>query len=497
MVLMDWMTSGALGSNGLHVACGVVVTALTGTVWRMRRQYRTELTERWRERRMREELEAYARLHPGIAASIAGGMTPVDAMRSLSMRVCRVVADKSAFSKVGMLLRDVEGRLYCAGRVGVDDLTVKAMEEWGAKVVAEERTGVRRAGAPKAAADRGGVKSFSIPLGEWKDFDAEIHAREMEGKRERRQFRRGLVAPVRMSSGKLMGAIIVAADASKPGWAPGLERAMGPLETLASRIAAALENEALGERLVRAEKLAGLGQLAGGVAHALNNPLTAVLGFAELISETANEPRVRKDAAVILTEALKMKDTVQRLTEFWKPAGGREETVDVALMLREVADSCEAKLDKRGVKLMLSVEQALPYVRGNQDRLKQVLEHLLNNAAQAISVAGESLAEDGAHTIRITASHDKDAVHLIVSDTGGGFRDPARVFDPFYTTRQPEQGAAGLGLSLCFGIVREHAGEISAFNLHPRGAAVVVELPVKRTLHESGERQLVRQGAGG
>ena len=146
---------------------------------------------------MREELEAYARIDPGVTTSVASGVTHADALRALSMRVCRIVAEKSAFSKVGILLRDVEGRLYCAGRVGVDDLTVKAMEEWGARVVQEERGGVRRAGQPRPAADRGGVKSFSIPLGEWKAFDREIATREMSGKRERRQYRRGLVAPLR------------------------------------------------------------------------------------------------------------------------------------------------------------------------------------------------------------------------------------------------------------------------------------------------------------
>ena len=94
---------------------------------------------------------------------------------------------------------------------------------------------------------------------------------------------------------------------------------MGAIEALAAKLARTIENEAMAERLLRAEKLAGLGQLAGGVAHALNNPLTAVLGFAELINETSVEPRVRKDAGTIAIEALKMKDTVARLQEFWRP----------------------------------------------------------------------------------------------------------------------------------------------------------------------------------
>ncbi len=497
---MGWILDGALGTTGLNWVCGIALTGLSATVWRMQGQFKLESTERWRERRMREELEAYARLEPGVAASIAGGMAPMEANRALAMRVCRVIADKSAFSKVGILLRDAEGRLYCSGRVGVDDLTVKAMEVWGAKVVEEERGGVRRAGQPKAAADRGGVKSFTIPLGEWKAFDPEVQTRVVAGKRERRQYRRGIVAPVRTQTGKLIGAIVVAPDGTKEGWPPGLERAMGPLEALAARIASSLENETLSDRVLRAEKLAGLGQLAGGVAHALNNPLTAVLGFAEMIAESSTDARVRQDAGVIVAEALKMKDTVQRLTEFWRPSVLTDETVDLALMLREIAASCEAKLRSRNVTLTLTVEDQLPRVRGNHDRVKQVMEHLLNNAAQAISVAGMPEEEGQVHSIRITASHSDQCVHLIVSDTGAGFAEPARVFDPFYTTKSADLGS-GLGLSICYGIVREHEGEISAFNLHPRGAAVVVELPVKAAGKKSGElivmTEEVRTGSRG
>ena len=233
--------------------------------------------------------------------------------------------------------------------------------------------------------------------------------------------------------------------------------------------------------MLRAEKLAGLGQLAGGVAHALNNPLTAVLGFAELIAETTTEPRVRKDAQTILLEAVKMKETVARLVEFWRPSTRADETIDVAALLTELAVACTETLEARGVQLLLTGIASLPPVRGSAARLRQVVEHLLNNAAQAIAAARPREPAEGPHTIRLTVSHDERALHLIVSDTGPGFKEPGRIFDPFYTTRGPEQGA-GLGLSICYGIVREHNGEISAFNLHPHGAAVVVELPIGRLI---------------
>jgi signal transduction histidine kinase len=117
-------------------------------------------------------------------------------------------------------------------------------------------------------------------------------------------------------------------------------------------------------------------------------------------------------------------------------------------------------------------------VRGNGEKLRLLLEHLLNNAAQAIASVGED--EHREHEIRVSVSRDAASVQLILSDTGPGFNEPERVFDPF----EPGEGP-GMGLSICYGIVREHGGEISAFNLHPYGAAVVVELPLAEMMGQN------------
>ncbi len=276
----------------------------------------------------------------------------------------------------------------------------------------------------------------------------------------------------------MVGALAVCADTMMSLQRRVVFEAVGPLEALAVKLGRSMENAALAERLLRTEKLAGLGLLAGGVAHALNNPLTAVLGFAELIAETTEEPRVQEDAATIVREALRMRETVERLLNFWRPSVQREEQVEVPVLLGELARACEKKLEERGVRLVMQVGDDVPAVRGNGDRLRQVMEHLLNNAAQA--VASSSRKDKGLEAaIRVSVGHDDRGVQVIVSDTGPGFREPGRAFDPFYTTREPGEGT-GLGLSICYGIVREHGGEISAFNLHPHGAAVVVELPLRQ-----------------
>jgi signal transduction histidine kinase len=249
-----------------------------------------------------------------------------------------------------------------------------------------------------------------------------------------------------------------------------------------------MENAALTDRLLRAEKLAGLGLMAGGMAHALNNPLTAVLGFAELIVATTSEGRVKEDAGIIVREALRIRETVETLLEFWRPAQ-KEEQVDVTELTRELAAACAENLESRGVRLVVLAGKGVMAVRGNRDRLRRMMEHLLNNAAQAVAgAAGVTAGEEQVIRVSVSVSgssgssgssgdSEGERVHLVVSDTGPGFAQPGRVFEP--------RDSMGLGLSVCYAIVHEHGGEISAFNLHPHGAAVAVELPVDVAIKKS------------
>jgi signal transduction histidine kinase len=408
--------------------------------------------ERQRETRIREELEAYARL--GVRL-VRGGDGDGD-VRELGQRVCRVVAAKSAFYRVAMLARDAEGRLSLVGSAGMEGLTVQAINLWGEQVADAERiSGFDGRRNNPALGMRVGNNSFAVVL-------------EAGGV----GIGRAIVIPLRTTAGRMLGAMAVGAEGMLSRPRRAVEEALEPLEALAVKLGRAMENAELAERLLRAEKLAGLGLLAGGVAHALNNPLTAVLGFAELIADTSDEGRVKRDAKTIVREALRMRETVNLLLQFWRPAMRQDEAVEVSELLRELARECREKLENRGVRLVVQVGDGAPVVRGSRDRLRQVLEHLMNNAAQAVA---ETEAPLGGHVIRLSVSREEEMVHVIVSDTGKGFSEPGRVFDPFYTTRG---AGAGLGLSICYGIVREHGGEISAYNLHPQGATVVVELPV-------------------
>jgi signal transduction histidine kinase len=436
------------------------LACVAGLAW-CRMQWKQ--AERQREQRIRGELEAYAQLDARL---------PQDGdVGKLARRVCQLVTESSAFKRVGMLVRDAEGRLYVAGSIGMEDVIVQALNAWGEGVVQAERTG--EAGARRGDGGKGirvGNKCFAVVL---------RHGLEEVG------CGRAIVIPLRTSAGRMVGALALCADGMMSVRRKAVNEALLPLEALAMKLGRTIENNTLAERLLRAEKLAGLGLLAGGMAHALSNPLTAVLGFAELIADTTDEARVKTDAKMIVSEALRMRETVDVLLEFWRPANRGDEPVDVTELLQEVAEACREKLVNRGVRLVVQASEEAPIVRGSRDRLRQVLEHLLNNAAQAVaSVADLRGGEE--HAIRLMVSQDDRMVNLIVSDTGPGFREPGRVFDPFYTTGRPGDGV-GLGLSICYGIVREHGGEISAFNLHPRGATVVVELPVWEIVTEKND----------
>jgi two-component system, NtrC family, sensor kinase len=124
----------------------------------------------------------------------------------------------------------------------------------------------------------------------------------------------------------------------------------------------------------------------------------------------------------------------------------------------------------RGVKMQIEVEKDLPSIRFDEAQLKQVFLNLLNNAFDAVEASAEKI-------INVRAGLKMGIVSITVTDSGDGFRDPDRVFDPFFTTKAVGKGT-GLGLSVCYGIVKQHGGDIRAFNTEPRGAGVTIEIPV-------------------
>ena len=245
---------------------------------------------------------------------------------------------------------------------------------------------------------------------------------------------------------------------------------MVKLEVFASDLAVTLENVRLHQQLVRSEKLAGLGQLVAGVAHELNNPLTGVIGYADLLRDELRESKWAPRVDKLANEARRMQRIVDGLLRFGRQNNSTFRASNLAGALRDVMQLREYHLRARGIHVKLDVDEALPAVGIGEDELKQVLLNILNNSIDSVS---ESVHRD----IDIRASHHDERILIQFDDSGPGFADLNRAFDPFYTTKPVGKGT-GLGLSICYGIVHECSGEITLTNNQPYGARVAIELPV-------------------
>jgi signal transduction histidine kinase len=228
------------------------------------------------------------------------------------------------------------------------------------------------------------------------------------------------------------------------------------------------ELQLLQAQLVQSEKLASMGQLVGGAAHELNNPLTAMLGYSELLSATELTPEQRSLAAKISQQAKRVRSLVSSLLSFAKQVPSAKTPVDVNAILQTCLKMSQPQMEVAHVKSSIEMANPLPRVQADSNQLLQVFSHIINNAVNAMSERGG--------TLTISTRSEQELVIIQFADTGPGMVEPARVFDPFYTTRPVGQGI-GLGLSACYGIVQQHGGKISGRNRDTGGAIFQIELP--------------------
>src|SRR6266699_1990118 len=215
------------------------------------------------------------------------------------------------------------------------------------------------------------------------------------------------------------------------------------------------ELQVLQTQLVQAEKLASLVQLVGSAAHELNNPLTAMLGYSELLASTDLSPEQRSLTDKVTQQAKRVRILVASLLSFAKQVPATKTPLDLNTMLQTVLKLCQPQMHVAKVQASLRLAEALPKVKGDANQLLQVFSHIINNAAHAMSESGG--------TLTITTQVATKVVSIQLADNGPGMTEPERVFDPFYTTRPIGQGT-GLGLSACYGIIQEHGGKIACRN---------------------------------
>jgi signal transduction histidine kinase len=249
-----------------------------------------------------------------------------------------------------------------------------------------------------------------------------------------------------------------------------------PIEMLTARLQATRSQTMMLEKLIDSEKYAGLGQLAGNVTQQLNNPLTVILGYASLLDETSSlDPQERKGIESILTEARRMRATIESLTRISRPHSGQFTAVSVSEMLTDLEQLHRSEFLRRSIEFRLNIGQGLPRVLCHAQQLRQAVLHCLQFAIEAVEGQPSLAVFDEVKTVRLEATAEGSLVQILIAHSGPGFLHPDRAFDPFVPA-QASGETAGLGLSLCASILRDHNGRASAVNLEPNGAAILLEL---------------------
>ncbi|MCX6003910.1 MAG: PAS domain S-box protein, partial [Chloroflexi bacterium] len=235
------------------------------------------------------------------------------------------------------------------------------------------------------------------------------------------------------------------------------------------------ERKGMEEQLIVNDRLVSIGQLASGIAHELNNPLTSVIGFSELLLEKDLAGDVKEDLAIINKEAKRTASVVKGLLTFARKQGTEKALVDINSIIQGVLQLRSYEQRVSSIEISTRFAPDLPQIIGNSGQLQQVLMNIVINAEQAMTEA------HGRGKLAITTEQVGDMVLVSVTDDGPGIspENMRKLFTPFFTTKEVGKGT-GLGLSICHGIVTEHGGKIHAESEPGKGATFIVELPISR-----------------
>lgn len=225
------------------------------------------------------------------------------------------------------------------------------------------------------------------------------------------------------------------------------------------------------EQLLHSEKMAAVGQLISGVAHELNNPLTAILGYSQLLTSSGQlGAQGMEYSDKLYKQAQRTHRIVQNLLSFARQHKPERTAVQINQILQDTLALRDYDLRMSNIRVHFELAPDLPITAADPHQLQQVFLNLVNNAVDAILEE----SKDGDLWVRTEAKDER--IFIEFTDSGPGVKDASRVFDPFYTTKPVGKGT-GLGLSICYGIVTEHGGAISVRNVQPKGASFTIELP--------------------
>lgn len=263
------------------------------------------------------------------------------------------------------------------------------------------------------------------------------------------------------------------------------------LELLAPQVAVSIRNARLYQelqerieaqriaenRLIRSARLAAVGEMAAGVAHELNNPLTTVIGFVELIlHDLPSDAPQRADLELVLKEAQRTRGVVRRLLDFSRPTENIQVETDMNCLVEDTLALVQHQARASNIEIDLKLDPELPWITVDPNQIKQVLLNLLHNAILAMPDGGNIILK----TVQVLRE-GQNWLGVEVRDTGEGI-DPEnmeRIFEPFFTTRPPGSGT-GLGLSVSYGIISDHGGSIEVESRLGEGSCFTIYLPFEQ-----------------
>ncbi|HEV3041686.1 MAG TPA: HAMP domain-containing sensor histidine kinase [Candidatus Angelobacter sp.] len=409
-------------------------------------------SSREREHKLNEQLQKFARITSRLLTGVE--------VNSLCNDIAHAITETSTFQRAVILLTSDDRALFVAGSSGMDEQDAAELKQKCTQWKIDALPEMSRIGR------KIGQNSFLLTPEQAQKYNCVRSKLEypqnpywMNGNK--------LFVPLQSTRGTHVGCISL--DDPRDVARVTAEE-MSKIELLAGDLAVTIDNTTLHRQLVRSEKLAAIGQLVAGVAHELNNPLASIVGYSELLTDEVPAESSRRKLEKLLREAQRMKRIIENLLRFARQNHLEKKSANIQGLLQEVVSLREYHLRNHNIAVQIDIEDNLPSVALDEDQFKQILLNLLNNSIDALEHASRK-------RIHIEASRVGDRVLVRFDDTGPGFADLNRAFDPFFTTKPIGKGT-GLGLSICYGIVKEHGGDIYAVNKEPNGARIVLELPI-------------------
>jgi two-component system NtrC family sensor kinase len=236
------------------------------------------------------------------------------------------------------------------------------------------------------------------------------------------------------------------------------------------------------EQLLQSEKLAAMGRLTSQIAHELNNPLYGIMNTLELLkTEISPESKRRKVLEMALSETVRLSDLLRNMLSFSKPDQEEKQAVDLNTVVDEILLLHEKQLQEHDIKIKTSFAQTLPQISASKDQLRQVFLNLVANARDAMPEGG---------TLGVTTAADPENVRIEIADTGIGIKEEhlKKIFDSFFTTKDSVKGV-GLGLSVCYGFIKDHGADIQVKSKVDSGTTFTITFPISPESAETKEPQ--------